>query len=71
MPDLRFAVMVGKLLGREDVLAIGPSAIGIAAGFVERIDDQRAFHFDGAFLLAFVEHQASAEAAHRRSVGSR
>lgn len=65
----RFAVTIGKLLGREHELPVGPNLLGIAAVFNERIDNQRALDLDRVFALVVVEHQSPAEPAPRRYSG--
>ena len=59
--QIGLAVMLAELFGREDELLIGPGVAGIAAGFIERVNYQRAFHLDRCLALLPVEHQTSAE----------
>lgn len=62
MTDLRFAVMPGKLLGRERVLSVRLRVVRISSLFVEGVDDQRAVDPDGGIAIPLVEREAPAEA---------
>lgn len=61
VPDLRFAVVRGELLGREDVLAIRFDIVRRPPLFVKGIDDQSALDFDRVGVLAVVEHHPPAK----------
>ncbi len=63
--------MGGKLLGCEDVFAIGPGGIRIAIRLLKGIYHQGAVDFDRRFVLSLVEHHAAAETANRTLIGLR
>jgi len=66
MAQLRLAVVLGELVGGEDVFAVG---LGVGLGpvlFVEGVYRQRAGDLDRFFLVGFVEHQPGAETARRK-----
>lgn len=69
MADLRLAVVGGQLLGSEDVLAVGFGVAGVPIRFVKRVDHDHPINFDRLLILGLIEHEPSAETAHRRLVG--
>ena len=64
------AIMGGKLLWRNHVLAIRPGISLVACGLVESVDNQRSVHLDRLLTLFVIEHQATAESPRRGPVGS-
>jgi len=61
--ELRLAVVLRKLLGRERVFSVRPGVAKISPLFVEGVDDQRAVDSHRGIAVGAVERQAAAEAS--------
>ncbi|MBL9094648.1 MAG: hypothetical protein JNL96_25735 [Planctomycetaceae bacterium] len=57
--------MLFELLRRKNILAVRLRRFDIAAGFIKRIHDQRAAHFDRLAAVDGIKHQSTAEAPRR------
>jgi hypothetical protein len=69
MPEFRLAVVLGELVGGEDVFAVG-LGVGLRSPlFVEGVNRQRAGDLDRFLLVGFVEHQPGAKAAPGKLAG--
>jgi hypothetical protein len=63
--------VLGELLGREDVLAVGLDVFRIAALLVEGIDDARSGDPAGFLAVLGVKQQPARKSSHGRSAAGR
>jgi len=70
MTELRLAVVLFELFGRENVFSIRLGLVRHSILFLEGVDHQRAVDFQGSIAAGAVEHQPAAETPRGRVAGT-